>query len=503
MAKIIRNPVKAAERKYDLIIVGGGIYGVMLCLEASRRNLHSLLLEKCDFGEHTSFNSLRILHGGLRYLQTLDLHRFRESVGERRWFLQTFPDLVKPLPCLMPLYANGLRRPLVLQAALWANHTLSRRRNIGLRSDRHLPPGQVIDAEDTWEIFRYVNSQGLRGGAIWYDASMPDSQRLLIEVLRWACELGATALNYVEACHLMKSKGRVIGVIGVDRETCEAYEFMADIVVNACGPWCRDVATRFGHNEPSLFKPSLAWNVLLNREALSEYAVAVAPKKRKPPITYFLIPWKGRLVAGTGHVPFLGNIEKPMPSAEELREFLNDINLAVPCLDLSMDDILYVFSGLLPVNEEASTNLRSREVIVDHSVRGGSQGFYSISGVKFTTARLVAEKALNQIYPERRAPMYSVRTLSTAHPVVQWSRGIFAANCLSLADKSRWQDALRTLVVEEAVQHLDDLIFRRTNLWEHPEIVQEIEPLISSLLGWDRSRCFEEIKRVTSKFQFT
>jgi glycerol-3-phosphate dehydrogenase len=97
-----------SERDYDLIIVGGGIYGAMLALESVFRGLKPLLLEKSDFGAATSFNSLRIVHGGLRYLQTLDLPRHFESVRERRWFLRNFPDHVRPLPCLMPLFQGSI-----------------------------------------------------------------------------------------------------------------------------------------------------------------------------------------------------------------------------------------------------------------------------------------------------------------------------------------------------------------------------------------------------------
>ncbi|MGL6138581.1 MAG: FAD-dependent oxidoreductase, partial [Planktothrix sp.] len=178
MTKINRNLATATQSSYDVIIIGGGIYGVMLSLEASRRNLRSLLIEKGDFGGATSYNSLRIVHGGFRYLQNLDLERFYESVGERKWFLKTFPELVKPLSCLMPLYNKGIRRPPILYTALKLNDALSINRNQGIRPDRHLPPGKVIKSEQVKTHFPTVDTQGLTGGAIWHDACMPDSQRL-------------------------------------------------------------------------------------------------------------------------------------------------------------------------------------------------------------------------------------------------------------------------------------------------------------------------------------
>jgi len=109
---IKRAPAAAAAQRFDLAVIGAGIHGVCLALQAAERGLRVLLLERADFGSGASGNSLRVVHGGLRYLQSLDVARFRESVAERRWFARTFPGLVEPLPCLMPLYAEGLLRRL-------------------------------------------------------------------------------------------------------------------------------------------------------------------------------------------------------------------------------------------------------------------------------------------------------------------------------------------------------------------------------------------------------
>ena len=128
-SKIERDIAKAKSKNFDAIIIGGGFYGVMIAYEASCRGLKTLLLEKGDFGSATSFNSLRIVHGGLRYLQSLDLHRFKESVGERKWFMKNFPNLTKPISCLMPLYNKGLQRNSIMWAALNLNDLLSTNRN--------------------------------------------------------------------------------------------------------------------------------------------------------------------------------------------------------------------------------------------------------------------------------------------------------------------------------------------------------------------------------------
>lgn len=495
MAKIVRDPASAAKETYDLIIIGGGIYGVMLSLAASRRNLRSLLIERNDFGGATSFNSLRVIHGGLRYLQTLDLSRFRESVGERRWFLQMFPKLVQPLPCLMPLYGEGLRRPFILRFALAVNDIFSRKRNEGVPPDNHLPQGLIIGSQQTRELFPDVDTDDLKGGAVWYDAWMPDSQRLLIQILRWACEYGATALNYVESTQLLTNEGRVAGVVAVDRETDTHYEYKAKAVVNACGPWCRNLATSFHQDEPSLFRGSLAWNVLLNKKAFSNHTVAVAPKKPGGKV-YFLMPWKGKLLAGTGHAPWSDCRKEPMPSTAQLHDFLSDLNSAVPTLEVSQQDILRIFAGLLPVTEPGGTKLSVREVIIDHASNGGPRGFFSVSGVKFTTARLVAEKVLNRIFPDRKTFSYANQHGFRPPESGQNGHGIFDFERQPTDDGSTFQDALRLLIAEESVQHLDDLIFRRTNLWENPAKALEIAQVACGLFKWDDSCCRNEMKRL-------
>lgn len=149
MTALPRDIDAAKERAYDAIIVGGGIYGVMLLAEATQRGMRALLIDKDDFGSATSANNLRIVHGGLRYLQSMHLSRHRESVAERRWFLKEFPDHVRPLPCLMPLYGGLMRNPVLLRTALAVNDWLSRDRNDGVPEENYLPPGKLIGSEET------------------------------------------------------------------------------------------------------------------------------------------------------------------------------------------------------------------------------------------------------------------------------------------------------------------------------------------------------------------
>lgn len=493
MPIIERDPSAAAGQRYDLIIIGGGIYGVMLALESARLGVRPLLLEQDDFGGATSFNSLRILHGGFRYLQSANLARFHVSVQERSWFLRTFPGLTHPAPFLMPLYGDGLRKPGVLRAALMLNHILSWQRNHGLAVDKRLPKGEVFSPDEVQRLFPGVDAQGLRGGVVWFDVCMPDSQRVLMEALRWACGLGAVALNHVRAGELLQSSGEVRGVRAEDKNTGQFLDYSSGIVINAAGPWSRGLARQYhqagGDGFSTLFRPSLAWNVLLDKEPLSSHGLAVTP--RKPGArTYFLVPWKGRMLAGTGHAPWSGNEADPCPSRDQMEAFLADLNSAVPDLRLEQKHVARVLPGLLPTIREGSCELEDKPVILDHGQQHGPKGLFSVSGVKFTTARHVAETALRRV---RRSGMLSEAGRTSG--AMSSPPGTFR---LPSADASgqQWQDALRILAAKEAVVHLDDLFLRRTNLWHEPSRVLELAPAALKLFAWDTSRQEEEMSRL-------
>lgn len=385
----------------DLLVIGGGFYGAMLTLEAARRGLSTVLLERGDFGGATSANSLRIIHGGLRYLQALDLPRFRESVAERRWFLHNFPDLVQPLPCLMPLYSpprgGRLRRPAVFRAALAINDRLAR--------ESLLPPSRVLDVSETLDLFPGVDRNGLVGAALWHDAVLTDPKRVLHETLRWAGQCGARSLNRIEAVELRTDGRKVIGLRAVGLESGESFELRARSVVNCAGPWSRQIAARFDRDLPELFRPLLAFNLLLDREPLSQAALAVAAPG-KGAQTWFLLPVDGKVLAGTFYVPARGDF-KPESGPDEaaVAAFLRGLNAAVPGWDVRPEQVLQVCHGWLPAQAEGSPVPASRPVLHDHGAAGGPEGMFSVSGVKLTTARAVAEKTLSRILAARGEPL--------------------------------------------------------------------------------------------------
>jgi glycerol-3-phosphate dehydrogenase len=492
MASIDRNIKKYSLQPYDLIIVGGGITGVMLLLEATRKQLRPLMIEERDFGSQTTLNHLRTLHGGLRYLQTLDIRRFRESIAERKWFMRYFPTLVRPMPCLMPLYRKGLKRRSILRMAVLINDLLSMTRNQGVRCDKQLPRSRTVSAGEVRDIFPRVNPDGLEGGAVWYDASMEEHQRLVMEILKLAVVNGAVAQNYVKATGLSLENGVIKGIKASDLVSGREHRLIAPVVVNAAGPWNRELSALLDRDYPRLFpKRLLNWNVLFDAGALSRYSLGLTPIHEHPH-TYFFHNWKNRLLVGTGEflVERTGT-ELSVPE-EAMKKFLDDINSVVPGLNLTKKNILRVYPGILPAKPGGT--LAKREIILDHGLTGGPAGLFSVSGVKFTTARLVAKKSLDLIYPNQKSIPYEqiFREHEPENAFFEYEQNILEDSGLRVLENIRKQ---------ESVVHLSDLLLRRTSIGDHPSRAFRVLGQLKKLFPGTVARWESETTRLRQEME--
>jgi glycerol-3-phosphate dehydrogenase len=449
---------------YDVVIVGGGVYGAMLHLEAARSGLRSVLVERGDFGGATSENSLRIVHGGLRYLQNLNVSRSVESTRERQWYLRSLPRLVAPLPCLLPIYERGRKRASVLSLGLKANDAISAAVMYLDSSVADVPGGSLLDARDTLALAPAIPAEGLVGGAVWHDLSLRCPGRVVIEALKWAAAWGGVAVNYVEARRLLTSKGRVRGVSVAEQGSRTSAELRASVVVNAAGPWAGALASKWGAPDDRLSPLVVAWNVLLDRPPLSGHAVALQEPSSRGGLK-FATSLGGRLLVGTGYARLSsGRCESAEIVAEgELEEYLAAVNRCVPRLEATRRDVLRVFSGVLPAAAPGSSVPRARNLL---SARG-PRGLFTVSGTKFTTARSAARRALAAI---RRAgviewPRAAPQDYPPCHATA--ADGLFG-NEWTLPDIEQRRHGLAQILETEAVEHLDDLVLRRTTLGDQP-----------------------------------
>ncbi len=456
-----RDPEGAASERYDLVVVGGGVQGAAAALEGVARGLRTILLERDDFGGETTAASLRILHGGLRYLQRGDLSRFRDSVSRRRWWMARFPTLVRPLPCVLPLSGEGRFRPSVLRAALLTNDLLSGDRNRGVPEGVRLPPSRVLSAREVRERFPLVGEDAARaGGALWHDASMERSQRLVMELLRWAVTGGAVALNRVEATGLLVEGGRVAGVRGVDRRTGESHLFRAPCVLNAAGPWVDGWAGAQGAaTRGSLFRPSVAWNLLVDRPLGGEGALGV---RGRTGTVYFLRSWGPFTVVGTGHGAWSGTVPGP-PAGEAAGDLagrlLEEVSDALPAFGAGPGEVLRVLWGFLPAEVAGTDRLARRpEIRLHGGARGGVPGMVSVAPVKFTTAPAVAERALDALGIRRgreREAFLSAPPAPRSYPSPEGWRA------MQEEDPEGARRLLRRIAREESAEGAEDLVLRR------------------------------------------
>ena len=404
-----RDLGQLSERVFDMLVIGGGIYGAYCAWDAAQRGLSVALVEKADFGSATSSNSFRVIHGGLRYLQHADVRRMRESIRERRTLMRIAPHLVHPLPFVIPTYHHPLRSKWALAAAFLVNDLIGYDRNHSVDAERRLPRGRVISRREYLTSCPGVNDAGVTGGAVWYDCQMHNSERLLLSVLRAAVAAGAVVANYVEVTEFLRRGNRVTGIRANDVSAESALEIRANIVVNATGPWVDQVLSLldkrcFGQPQPL----SKAMNLVVNRTLVQGHAVGVYGARtfhdddaviRRGSRLFFITPWHRRSLIGTAHLPYQGDVNAFAVTEEDVQNFLDEVNEAYPAATIKREEVTAVHRGLLPMaGVNPATNdvkLTKHPRILDHLQKEGINGIISVTGVKYTTARRVAQRAVD------------------------------------------------------------------------------------------------------------
>jgi glycerol-3-phosphate dehydrogenase len=406
-----RNLQNLASQEFDVLIIGGGIYGATTAWEAALRGLKVALVEKGDFASGTSSNSLKIIHGGLRYLQHADFKRMRESIRERRIMMRIAPHLIHPLPCVMPTYGHFIKGPEVMRIALLMNDMVGFDRNWLDDPQKRLPAGRVISKNRLLEIVPHVDQKNLTGGAIWYDAQMYNSERLAISFLKSSASLGAELANYLEASRLLVQNDRVIGVRAHDQLTGDEFDVRAKITINSSGPWTNAVLSSMnGKYQHPPIEFSTALNLVVNRPLGKKYAFGVFSRQvfkdkdaliSKGARLLFIVPWRNVTLIGTAHKPYTGISESYRVSEPEIDEFLAEANAAMPGADIRRDEVTFHCGGLLPmagVNQQTGdVRLVKHFQLIDHQDRDRMEGLVTVLSVKYTTARGVAEETLNLV----------------------------------------------------------------------------------------------------------
>jgi glycerol-3-phosphate dehydrogenase len=470
---VIRDLSQLAEREFDVLVVGGGIYGLTTAYDAAQRGLSVALIERGDFGGATSFNHLKTIHGGLRYLQSADLRRMRESMAERRAFARIAPRFVEPCAFAMPAGGSLTRSPLAMRAAFAIDAFIGRDRNEGVHETRRLPAGRIITGPECRRLFEGA-LHGVSASAVWHDYRTVNGERLTLSFAKAAARCGAVLANYTEAAdrmHVRGREGRGAAVRAIDKLTGHAFDIRARMLVSATGPW--------GATRRPLLK---AMNLVTSRPARDAALVAATRGGRR---SLVLMPWQGRTLVGTSQSPDERRPDDQEARRAEVEAFLADVNEAFPELGLKFADLTLVHRGIVPaIRKNGRLMLLPHSQVIDHA-QSGSPGPLSIVGVKYTTARAVAERAVDLI----------VRRLGRAPAPCRTAELLLPDAALDDRDPP---DSIVHAVREEMALTLTDVVVRRIGLgvvgYPGDAAANDVACRVQAELGWSEERKQSELQ---------
>ncbi|MEP7065091.1 MAG: FAD-dependent oxidoreductase [Gemmatimonadota bacterium] len=383
-----------ADGSHDVLVIGGGIVGACVARDAARRGLTVALLDRADFGSGISWNSLKIVHGGLRSLQRLDVRQARAFVHERRAWLRIAPHLVEPIPFVVPTRGAGAESALLMRAALALNDTVSGDRNEGILPSRRIPPGRTLPRAELRALVPGLFDD-YSGGALFYDAQLYSAERLVHAVLADAENAGARIVSYAEAVAPLIVRGVLAGVVAEDRITGERCEVRGAMIVNAAGAGAASVAELLtGRANAAPHMSGIALNLMLAADRSQSTGFTLRSKSDGHARRLFVVPWRGRTLVGTAHY----ECERAPQSSAELEpfveRFVHELAIAWPARALTRESVLLVHAGMQPSPHAASDSGPPEHRIVDHAAMGVPQLLTAI-GPKLTMARAIAEQLVD------------------------------------------------------------------------------------------------------------
>jgi glycerol-3-phosphate dehydrogenase len=522
-----------AAGDFEVLVIGGGVTGAGVALDAATRGLKTALVEARDFASGTSSRSSKLFHGGLRYLEQFDFGLVREALHERDLSVNRIaPHLVKPVPFLYPLTRHW-ERPYVT-AGITLYDGLAR---LGSLSDP-MPAHKQLTRTGARRLFPALKPESLVGAIRYYDAQADDARHTLT-VARTAAAYGATVLNSAEVVSFEHAGGRVVGAKVRDVETGREVDVCSEVVVNATGVWTDDVQTLVGGRGRFHVRASKGVHIVVPRDRINGEAGLILRTEKS---VLFVIPWGSHWIIGTTDTDWELDKAHPAASKADIDYILEHVNevLSVP---ITHADITGVYAGLRPLlsGEQESTSQLSRE----HAVARPMPGVIAVAGGKYTTYRPMAADAVDAVAEDvtRRVPPsvteniplvgaegYAAMVNSLDGLSDRWGIPRFRAEHLLNRFGSLTPEVLdlaadapellepvpgaeEYLMVEmvwsaahEAALHLDDLLARRTRISiETPhrgvDSAAPVARAVAGVLGWDDERIASEVESYTARVE--
>ena len=529
------DALAAFERdSFDLVVVGGGITGAGVALDAASRGYSVALVEREDFASGTSSRSSKLVHGGLRYLQNFDLGLVREALLERQLMVTLAPHLVKPLALLVPAF-EGKRPDRLMGVGLNMYDVMARRRLRGERDgseywspERH----RVVDAEETRSLLPALAPREPTSAYLFYDCQTDDA-RLVLTVLGEAERFGAVCANRSEVTGLVERGGRAAGVLVRDVVGGGEFELEATNVINATGVWADQLKPDelYAEEEVPRIRPSRGTHVTVAREDLDVVAGAIVPAGSGR--TIFVLPWLGRTLIGTTDNDYEGDLRHIPPSDDDVAYLLDATNEFFGT-SLGPADLTGAYAGVRPLISSSDPK-KSVDISRKAELYETSSGLVTITGGKLTTWRRMARLAVDRIVeregreapcrteeiplgmPAEKSDLAAAEGLdeaSRAHLAARYGHAAREVAQLAAEDPElarRISPDLPDVAAEivqaarrEQAQSLADVLLRRTRLGlldarrltepgaEGTELAARV---LGAELGWDDARSRDELDR--------
>ncbi len=401
---------------YDVLVIGGGITGAGVALDAVARGYKVALVEKTDFASGTSSKSTKLVHGGIRYLPNFDFALVHEALIERGLLLQNAPYLVDPVAFVLPIY-EGDRHPVgmpfttpggiglsfVLDIGLWLYDALAGKRNI--HHHKH------ISRETVQKMAPTLVTEGLKEGFIYYDAQTNDA-RLTMAVIRTAAQYGAVVANYAEVTSFILENNKIQGVHVHDKLDGRDITIRARHVVNATGIFSEELEHLTGEEPQIKIVPSKGIHLVFSREDLNIGDSAIVLPETDDKRILFIVPWESRAVLGTTDTGS-GDLDNPTSSPEDVKYLLDHLNRYLS-VNLTADDIVSTYAGYRPLVQprKEGQGQSSAKLSRTHVVLQADSGLVTIVGGKLTTYRLMAQDTVDVLSKrDKTKPVHPTESL--------------------------------------------------------------------------------------------
>jgi glycerol-3-phosphate dehydrogenase len=485
--------VQARTTPWDIVVIGGGATGVGVAVDAANRGLDVLLLERMDFGSATSSRSTKLVHGGVRYLEQGNISLVMEALKERGLLRQNAPHLVHDMGFVVPNY-SWWEAPFY-GIGMKVYDLLAGKYGFG--------KSRLLSREETLQRLPTIQTEGLRGGVIYYDGQFDDT-RLLIHLADTAADEGALLLNYMPVVEITRgADGFAGGVVAVDSETGRRLTIPARVVVNAAGIFADDVRRLAEPDAQAMIAPSQGIHLVFEKSFLRGETAIMVPHTSDGRVL-FAIPWHEHTVVGTTDTAIDAPSYNPLPFEEEV-QFILDTAAQYLSRPPKRSDVLSVYVGIRPLVKANGASSKTSSLSRDHTIHVDNSGLLTIVGGKWTTYRHMAEDCVNHAIT--LGELKDVPSTTHALKIHGYKQEVESLNSLDVygsdADKiqalaaadprlaERLHPALPYIaaeviwgVREEMARTVDDMLSRRTRaLFLNARAAIEMAPAVATLMA--------------------